>query len=307
MSILVFGHKSPDTDSVVSAIAEAAMLNSCKGEGTAEARVQGEINPETKFVLDKFNLEAPKVLEDVSGKEVTLVDTTDPMQLPDNISEADVKYVFDHHQLGGLKTNSPFEGWFRPVGCTCTILKKVADKYGDEIPANVAGAMLCAILSDTVLFKSPTTTDNDKEVAEQLAKMAGVEDIEALGMEMLRVKSSITNDTATDLIKRDFKEFDFSGKKFGIGQVELIELSMIDSKLSDIKNEMQKMKNDNGYFGIIMLITDIMKEGSLVVAFTDDNEKIGEILGGEFSDNQVYIDGMMSRKKQVVAPLTEKL
>lgn len=305
--ILVFGHKNPDTDSVVSAIAEATMLNSCKGEGTAEARIQGEINPETKFVLDKFGLETPKILEEIAGKEVALVDTTDPNQLPEDINEADIKYIFDHHQLGGLKTNAPFEGWLRPVGCTSTILKKVADKYGDEISANVAGAMLCAILSDTVLFKSPTTTDNDKEVAEELAKMAGIDDIEALGMEMLRVKSSITNDSATNLIERDFKEFDFGGKKVGIGQVELIELSMIDSKLDDIKTEMQKLKEEGGYWGIIMLITDIMKEGSLVLSYSDNNERIGDILGGKFENNQVYIDGMMSRKKQVVAPLTEKL
>lgn len=307
MAILVFGHKNPDTDSVVSAIAEAAMLNSCKGEGAAEPRIQGEINPETKFVLDKFNLETPKLLENVSGKDVALVDTTDPMQLPDEIGEADIKFIFDHHQLGGLKTNSPFEGWLRPEGCTCTILKKVADKYDDKIPANIAGAMLCAILSDTVMFKSPTTTDNDREVVEQLAEIAGVEDYEALGMEMLRVKSSIENDSALDLVKRDFKDLDFGGKKFGVGQVELVELSMIDSKLDDIKAEMKKLKNEGEYWGIVMMITDIMKEGSLMLLETEDDAKVGEILGGEPIDGQVWIDGIMSRKKQVAAPLSEKL
>jgi manganese-dependent inorganic pyrophosphatase len=163
--------------------------------------------------------------------------------------------------------------------------------------------MVCAILSDTVLFKSPTTTDDDREAVEELAKLAGIDDIEELGMEMLRVKSSISDDNASDLIKRDFKDFDFNGKKVGIGQLELIELSMIDSKLDDIKTEMQKLKVTDGYFGIIMLITDIMKEGSLVVIVSDDNTKIGQILGGEFVDGQVWIDGIMSRKKQVAAPL----
>lgn len=307
MATLVFGHKNPDTDSVISAIAEAAMLNSCKGEGTAEARIQGDITPETKFVLERFELETPKLLESVAGKDVALVDTTELAQLPDDIAEANVRYIFDHHMLGGLRTNAPFEGWFLPYGCTCTILKKVADKYGDEIPKNVAGAMVCAILSDTVMFKSPTTTDHDRKAVEELAKIAEIDDVEALGMEMLRVKSSIENDSATDLIKRDYKEFDFNGKKFGVGQVELVELGMIDSKLDDIKSEMEKLKTDGGYWGIIMLITDIMKEGSLVVAYTDDNAKIGQILGGEFTDNQAWIDGLMSRKKQVAAPFAEML
>jgi Inorganic pyrophosphatase/exopolyphosphatase len=307
MAILVFGHKNPDTDSVVSAIAEAAMLNFCKGAGMAEARIQGEITPETKFVLEKFGLETPKLLGSVAGEDVALVDTTELAQLPADISEANVKYIFDHHQLGGLRTNAPFEGWFCPYGCTCTILKKVADKYNDEIPKNVAGAMVCAILSDTVLFKSPTTTDNDKQAVEELAKIAGIEDIEALGMEMLRVKSSIADDNAIDLINRDYKDFDFNGKKVGIGQVELVELSMIDSKLDAIKTEMQKLKSDGEYWGIMMLITDIMKEGSLVVTYSDDDAKIGEILGGEFEDNQTWIDGIMSRKKQVAAPFAEML
>lgn len=307
MAILVFGHKNPDTDSVVSAIAGAEMLNSCKGTGAAEARIQGDITPETKFVLERFELETPKIVESVAGENVALVDTTELAQLPDDIAEANVKYIFDHHMLGGLRTNAPFEGWFRPYGCTCTILKKVTDRYEGKISKEVAGAMLCAILSDTVLFKSPTTTDADKAAAKELAKIAEIDDIEALGMEMLRVKSSITDDSAADLIKRDYKDFDFNGKKFGVGQVELVELSMIDSKLDDIKVEMEKLKNEGGYWGVIMLITDIMKEGSLVVAYTDDNEKIGKILGGEFVDNQAWIDGVMSRKKQVAAPLAESL
>jgi manganese-dependent inorganic pyrophosphatase len=302
MAVQVFGHINPDTDSIISAIALAHFM------GDAEARAQGEPNKETAFVLEKFGLSAPKVISSVAGQQVAIVDTTEPAQLPDDLDESEIVRIVDHHMYGGIKTNAPASIDVRPWGCTNTVIWSLyVDIFKKDVPANIAGAMVCAILSDTVLFKSPTATKYDRRAVEELAKIAGIEDIEALGMEMLRVKSSITDDSATDLIQRDYKDFDFGGKKVGIGQVELVELSMIDSKLDDIKTEMQKLKADGGYWGIIMLITDIMKEGSLVLAYTDDNAKVGQILGGEFADNQVWIDGIMSRKKQVAAPLASEL
>ena len=307
MAILVFGHKNPDTDSVVAAIAEAAMLNSREGAGTAEARVQGEVTPETKFVLEKFGLPTPEMLGDVSGQDVALVDTTNSMELPEEIEEANIRFVFDHHRLGGLNTTSPFEGWFRPYGSTCTILKKVADEYGDEIPQEIAGAMVCAILSDTVLFRSPTTTDDDREVVGELAKIAGIDDYMELGLEMLKVKSAIEDDSATDLINRDFKEFDFGGKKMGIGQIELVDITMFYPKRLQVVNEMKKMREERGYWGVMMLITDVMKEGSLILIDSEDNARVGEILKRDLSSGEGYIDKMMSRKKQVVAPLSAEL
>lgn len=302
MATLVFGHSNPDTDSIVSAIALAYFMED------AEARAQGSPNKETAFVLEKFGLDVPEVVESVAGQKVALVDTTELTQLPADINEAEVVRVVDHHRLGGLITAMPLNVDVRVWGCTATVIWSLyIDIFKKEVPANIAGALACAIMSDTVLFKSPTTTEYDKRAVEELAKIAGIEDYEALGMEMLRVKSSIADDSAADLIDRDFKDFDFNGKKVGIGQVELTELSMIDPKLDDIKSEMQKLKNQGGYWGIIMLITDIMKEGSLVVAYTEDDAKIGEILGGSFEGNQAWIDGIMSRKKQVAAPLAEKL
>ncbi len=158
-----------------------------------------------------------------------------------------------------------------------------------------------------MLFKSPTTTELDKHAVEALAGIAGIEDYEALGMEMLRIKSSIADDSATDLIKRDFKDFDFGGKKFGIGQVELVELGMFDDKKADVVAQMKKMKNEGGYWGIVMMITDVMKEGSLILVDAEDKARVGEILGGDLSSGEGWIDGIMSRKKQVAAPLSEKL
>lgn len=302
MSTLVFGHSNPDTDTIVSAIALASFLED------GEARAQGEINKETAFVLNKFGLETPKKIESVAGQKVAIVDTTELSQLPSDIGEAEIVRIVDHHKLGGVTTANPINIDVRPWGCTATVLWSLyVDIFKKEIPASIAGAMMCAILSDTVLFKSPTTTKYDKQAVEELAKIVGIDDYEILGMEMLKVKSSIADDSASDLIKRDFKDIDFGGKKVGIGQVELIELSMIDSKLEDIKSEMKKLKTEGEYWGVIMMITDIMKEGSLMLFETDDDEKVGEILGGKPVDGQVWIDGIMSRKKQVVAPLAETL
>jgi len=300
MSTLVFGHKSPDTDSVVSAIALAGLID-------GEARVQGEINKETEFVLSKFGLAEPKLVVSVAGEKVAIVDTTDPMQLPDDIADAEVVRIVDHHQLGGLKTTGPVDADIRAWGCTATIIWSLfVDIRKQEISPEIAGALMCAILSDTVMFESPTTTKYDRQAVEELAKIAGIANYEALGMEMLKVKSSIANDSAADLVKRDFKDFDFGGKKVGIGQVELVDLGMFDDKKAGVVAEMKKLKDSGNYWGIIMLITDVMKEGSLVLVDADDNARVGEILGGDLSAGEGWIDGMMSRKKQVAAPLSEK-
>ncbi len=297
MSVLVFGHKSPDTDSVVSAIALARLIG-------GEARVQGEISKETGFVLQKFGLAVPVLLGKVAGEKVAIVDTTDPMQLPEDIAEAEVVRVVDHHMLGGLKTAGPVDADVRTWGCTATVIWSLFEK---EISAEVAGAMMCAILSDTVLFKSPTTTEYDRRAVEALAEIAGIEDYEGLGMEMLRIKSSIEDDSAMDLIKRDFKDFDFGGKKVGIGQVELVELQMFDGKKAGVVAEMKRVGEEGGFWGVVMLITDVMKKGSLVLVDSEDDGRVGESLGGDLKAGEGWIDGIMSRKKQVAAPLAEKL
>jgi manganese-dependent inorganic pyrophosphatase len=302
MATLVFGHISPDTDTIVSAIALASFLDD------AEPRALGAVNKETAFVLDKFGLSAPAVIDKVAGQTVAVVDTTELSQLPADIGEAEVVRVVDHHRLGGLTTAAPVSVDVRPWGCTATVIWSLfVDIFKKPVSANIAGAMVCAILSDTVMFKSPTTTKYDRQAVAELAEIAGIDDVESLGMEMLRVKSSIADDSAGDLIRRDYKDFDFGGKKVGIGQVELVELAMIDAKLDDIKAEMKQLKETGEYWGVIMLITDIMKEGSLVVVYSDDDAKIGQILGGELVDHQAWIDGIMSRKKQVSAPLAEML
>ena len=191
------------------------------------------------------------------------------------------------------------------MGCTCTVLKNMYDFYGVEIPANVAGAMLCAILSDTVIFKSPTCTDADKAAVDALAKIAGVDDVKALGMEMFKVKSAVDGASMKDLVFRDYKDFNMGGKKIGIGQLEVVDLSLLDAVRDGLKEELQRVKAE-GRHSVCLLLTDIMKEGSDMIIISDEPHMIGSAFGVEVSGDTVWLPGVMSRKKQVV-PNFEKV
>lgn len=299
MSALVLGHKNPDTDSIVTAISYAHVLN---GRGiAATAAAQGEVAPETEFVLNKFNLQAPAVVSEVADKEVYLVDFSDLAQAPADLLKAKIQGIVDHHKLGDVTTDTPLECWIQPVGCSNTIVKMVADYYNVAIPAPIAGAMLCAILSDTVLFKSPTCTELDKKAANELAAIAGVSDLEALGMDMFKAKSNL-NASPRDLIFRDFKDFDMGGKKVGIGQLELISLSMVSAELkAQLQSELAAVKAE-GRHSAVLVLTDIMKEGSELLVASDDEDTIISALGTKKAD-VMWMPGVMSRKKQVVPPL----
>lgn len=298
MPATVIGHMNPDTDSVVSAIA-AADLYSKRGF-QAEAAAQGEPSPETAFVLEKFGLSMPRLKRNVTGEEVFLVDFSDLAQAPEGIGEATILGIVDHHKLGDVTTSAPLEAWIWPVGCTSTVLKNMFDFYRIEIPRAIAGAMLCAILSDTVIFKSPTCTAADKKAVEELAEIAGVEDIRALGLEMFKVKSAVEGTPAKDLVFRDYKNFDMGGKKVGIGQLEVVDLSMLDNVREELKQEMARIKGEEGCHSVCLLLTDIMKEGSDMIILSDEPERIGSAFDVEVNGDTVWLPGVMSRKKQVV-------
>ncbi len=300
MVIYVVGHKNPDTDSVCSAIAVAELKNKI-GE-TAVACSQGELNPETKFVLEKFSVELPEILKNGAGKKLILVDHSEVGQSVDNLNEAEIVGIVDHHKLGGVTTSCSVDVLIRPVGCSCTIIKSLFDFYGKKISKEIAGIMLCAILSDTVIFKSPTTTDEDKSVAKELAGVAGVGNLKDLGMEMFRVKSDIKGVSAKDLAMRDYKDFDMSGNKVGIGQLELVELSAVEDIRRDLVKEIKKLK-DEGRHSVLLLLTDIMKEGSELLCVSDDSSIIERVFGKSLDGGSVWLEGVMSRKKQVVPKL----
>lgn len=300
VSAIILGHKNPDTDSIVSALA-CAHLYQARGLDVV-ACAQGEPAPETQFVLERFGLKAPEVCTSVAGKDVYLVDYSDLAQAPEDFKDCNLKGIVDHHKLGDVTSSSPVECVIMPVGCTNTILKGMYDYLGVEIPKNIAGAMLCAILSDTVIFKSPTCTEADKKAAHALAKIAGVEDLEALGMELFTAKSAVAGVSARSLIMRDFKDFSMSGAKVGVGQLELVDLKIIEDRIPELEAELAVMKSE-GRHTAMLLLTDIMKEGSLLLMASDDPAKIAKGFGKELAEKPLWLEGVMSRKKQVVPAL----
>ncbi|MFT4301324.1 MAG: manganese-dependent inorganic pyrophosphatase [Desulfovibrio sp.] len=297
MSALVLGHMNPDTDSIVSAIV-AADLYSKRGMDVTPV-AQGAPTPETEFVLKKFGLTAPQVISDVAGKDVYLVDYSDLAQAPKGMDSATVLGVVDHHKLGDVTTSAPLEAWIWPVGCTNTVLKNMYDFYGIEISKSLAGAMLCAILSDTVIFKSPTCTPADKKAVEELAKIAGVSDVVSLGMEMFKVKSAVDGTPMKDLVFRDYKDFDMNGSKVGIGQLEVVDLSILEPVKAGLQAEIEKVKAE-GRHSVFLLLTDIMKEGSEMLIVSDDPSVVEKAFGVKAEGSTVWLPGVMSRKKQVV-------
>ncbi|MDZ7758976.1 MAG: manganese-dependent inorganic pyrophosphatase [Desulfovermiculus sp.] len=298
MTVYVVGHKSPDTDSVCAAIALADLKSKLGVE--CKPAVQGEVNPESKFVLDKFGCDAPELLTDATDKQIMLVDHSDLSQSLDNLNKGELIAIVDHHKVGDVTTPNPIEVWTWPVGCTCTVLKSMYDFYGVEIPKNIAGIMTCAILSDTVIFKSATCTDADQKAAEALAQKAGISDMQGLGTEMFKVKSAIEGTPVRELVMRDFKDFNMNGNKVGIGQLEVVDLSLLDGVKGDLAKDISSLKGEGNYHSVFLLLTDIMKEGSELLLVSDDPSKVEKAFGVAPSGDKAWLDGVMSRKKQVV-------
>lgn len=298
MSTYIFGHTTPDTDSIVGAISLSYLKNKI-GEDTIPSR-QGEPSPETAWILNKFGFEAPLLKTNYAGEEVYLIDFMESSQAPEDIAEATILGIVDHHKLGDLKTNTPLEMWVRPVGCSNTIVKEMFDHHGIEIPKNLAGMMLCAILSDTVIFKSPTCTKVDTKACKELAAIAGIEDYKALGMEMFIVKSDVLSASPRELVLRDFKDFNMSGTKVGVGQLEVVDLSVFDNMKEDLFTAMKALKEEGERHTVLLLLTDIMQEGSQLLVLSDDTSKIETAFDVNLDGAQVWLKGVMSRKKQII-------
>jgi len=303
MSVCVVGHSNPDTDSVTAAI---AFTNYLKTTGTdAKACMQisaANLNPESKVVLEKFNLAAPEELTDAAGKDIALVDFSDIAQAPANIGNANIVAIVDHHKIGDITTGSPIFFYNKPVGCTCTVLLEMYKNNNVALPKDIAGGMLCAILSDTVNFKSPTCTDEDKAAVADLLKITGVTDKDALFMEMLKAKSSVEGVPVRDLIFRDYKDFDMNGKKVGIGQIELATLDQVAGIREDLYKAIQDVKAE-GRHSVLFMLTDVVKEGTDLMVASDEPAVIEGAFNGKIEGQSMWVDGMMSRKKQTVPPL----
>ncbi|WP_459201764.1 manganese-dependent inorganic pyrophosphatase [Methanococcus sp. CF] len=298
----IVGHKNPDSDSICSAIALAYFLDAFP------ARL-GELNPESQFILKRFGLMEPELIKTAEGKELFLVDHAEKSQNLDDFDKGKLIGIIDHHKIG-ISTSEPIIYLSKPVGSTASVIAElyfrgILDIIGGknkELKADIAGVLLSAILSDTLLFKSPTATSLDKELAEKLAEIAGISDMTAYGMEMLTAKSTVGKMTPEEILHIDYKPFDMSGKKVGIGQAEVIDISEVASKKEAIQNLIDEMAEKEGYEMVLFLVTDIMKEGSEVLV-AGNKSAFETVFGIKLDGNSVFIDGMMSRKKQVVPPL----
>lgn len=299
--LYIVGHTNPDTDSICSAIVLSYFMDG------APARL-GKLNPETEFILKRFGIMEPELIKSAKGKELILIDHADKSQSLEDLDEGKLIGIIDHHKVG-MTTSEPILFISKPLGSTATV---IAELYfnntmsfiggkNKELKPDLAGLLLSAIISDTVLFKSPTTTETDKELAEKLAKIANIEDINKYGMELLKAKSSVGKMSPEEIISLDYKNFDFNGKKIGIGQVEVIDVSEVEAKKQDIYNALEE-KFKEGYDLILFLITDIMKEGSEVLV-VGNNEAFEKAFNTTLENNSTFLDGVMSRKKQIVPPL----
>lgn len=300
MSTYVFGHTSPDSDSIVGAISLSYLKNQL-GEDCIATR-QGEISAETEFILSKFGYgdKVPALKTSVAGEDVYLIDFSDKAQAPADIMEATILGIVDHHKLGDLTTDTPLECWIRPIGCSNTVVYEMFKAYDVAIPKDIAGMMMMAILSDTVIFKSPTCTKVDTKAVKELALICEVEDYKALAMEMFIVKSATEGATARELNTRDYKAFEMNGMKVGVNQLEMIDISALDDRKEEILSDMRVMKKDENLHTMIVLLTDIMKEGSQLLCISDDVSKIETAFDKKLENHQVWLDGVLSRKKQVI-------
>lgn len=300
---LVFGHQNPDTDAIAAAIAASYYLNK-KGMDT-EAVALGKPNDETKFALDYFEVQAPRVIEKADTKEVVLVDHNEAAQSVSNIADLTVTHVFDHHKID-FKTSAPLFYHAEALGSTSTILFTFFERDGIEIPKPIAGMMLSALISDTLLLKSPTTTDVDRNVIGKLAARAGVSDIDDFGIHLLKAGTNLSKKTDKELIDGDAKSFELAGKTLRIGQVNTVDIPEVLTRKDGIKKEIEAEIASDGYNGFLFVITDILNSNSKALYYGSDEDKIAAAFGQTLTANSLDLPGVVSRKKQVVPPITEQ-
>ncbi|WP_267201407.1 manganese-dependent inorganic pyrophosphatase [Limosilactobacillus kribbianus] len=303
---LVFGHQKPDTDAITAAMAFSYFQNQLGYE--TEAVALGEPNDETKYALNKFGVKAPRVVKTVANEvdKVMLVDHNEPQQSVSDLDKVTVTHLVDHHRLANFNTAQPLWATLRPYGCVSTILTEMFQEKNINIPANLAGMMLSAIISDTLLLNSPTTTDHDREAVKYLAKVAGVDDYEKYGVEMLKAGANVDAKSDADIVDGDAKTFELGGTKMRIGQVNAVELDDVFKRQADLEKKMHELMDQNGYQLFILIATNILNSDSELLAVGDHLDKVEEAFGHQLGDNKrMNLPGVVSRKKQVVPPLTK--
>lgn len=304
MTTLVLGHKSPDTDSTGSPILWAWYLNEVKGQ-SAEAVLLGEPNTEAAFLLAKWDLPKPRIISDLDENQpCVIVDTNNPAELPAGVNGADVQAIIDHHKLvGGLETKGPIEITIRPLACTATIMIDLMGDDAAKMPDWAKGTALTCILSDTLEFRSPTTTPHDKAVAEQLASDLGI-DIPTYAAEMFAAKSDVSAFSDAELLRMDSKEYEVAGTKFRVSVLETTAPDTVLSRKASLMAAMPTVASEDGVEQVLLFVVDILNEEATLLVPNDLVKTVAaKSFGATVSGDSVVLPGIMSRKKQIIPSL----
>lgn len=304
MTIKVFGHKSPDTDSTGSPLIWAWYLSEIKGT-PAEAKLLGEPNTEAAFVIDRWGFDKPEIIGDVAADEpVVIVDTNNPAELPTSINDADILAIIDHHKLvGGLETKGPIDITIRPLACAATVMFDLMGDDAAKMPENIKGAMLSCILSDTLEFRSPTTTDHDKALAEKLAADLGVS-IPDYAAEMFAAKSDVSAFSDAELLRMDSKEYGVGDTKFRVSVLETTAPAIVLDRKASLMETMTSVATEDGVDQVLLFVVDILNEEATLLVPNDLVKTVAEkSFGAAVSGDAVVLPGVMSRKKQIIPNL----
>lgn len=305
-NVLIFGHQNPDTDTICSAIVYAD-LKSKLGMSVEPVRL-GEVNGETQYALDYFKVDAPRFIETAANeaKQVILVDHNERQQSVKDIDKVQVLEVIDHHRIANFETDGPLYYRAEPVGCTATILNKLYKEHGVEITKEIAGLMVSAIISDSLLFKSPTCTEEDVDAAKELAAIAELK-VDEYGLEMLKAGADMSEKSVEQLISLDAKEFTMGAHKVEVAQVNVVDTEDVLGRKAEVEEVMSKTLAEKGLGLFVLAVTDILVNDSVIIAVGDEKSAVEQAFGVTLADNQATLPGVVSRKKQIVPQLTSAL
>lgn len=302
--VLIFGHKNPDTDTICSAMVKEILYKKNGCEKSKAVRL-GNVNKETQYVLNYLGLEAPELIEKVEeGQEVILVDHNEFNQSVEGIEKAKILEVVDHHRIANFETSEPLYYTARPFGCTSTILYKEFKNRNIEIEKTEAILMASAIISDTLLLKSPTTTKHDIKALEELGKIAGI-NIEEYGLEMLKAGTDLDDFSAEELINLDAKSLDKDGTKFVIAQVNTVSIEDALKRQNELEEAMNNVISEKGLSLFVLAITDILNSNSEIIALGTKTDAVEKAFDKKLENNRAFLEGVVSRKKQLL-PFIDK-
>jgi manganese-dependent inorganic pyrophosphatase len=304
--VLIFGHQNPDTDTICSALVYADLKKEL-GMNAEPVRL-GEIGGETQYALDHFKVDPPRLVETVANEvnQVILVDHNESQQSVKDLGQVQVIEVIDHHRIANFQTEGPLYYRAEPVGCTATILNKLYKENGIKVKKEIAGLMVSAIISDSLLFKSPTCTDEDVAAAKELAEIAGL-NMDEYGLEMLKAGADMSSKTVGQLISLDAKEFTMGSHKVEVAQVNVVDTNDVLGRKKQVEDAMKQAILEKGLGLFLLVVTDILTNNSVVVAVGDQTSAVEKAFDVKLENGQATLEGVVSRKKQIVPQLTNAL